>query len=159
MSIEPTLSRGKERLPKDWSYPLSAREVEEQVVPIGFGPLGLYFLRRSHGLRASERMSLLRSGRSIPILEMWYSNPRSTVPSTALGRDSKSYLEPTWSVYVCAVPRGSRAVCRRALLEGGIEAARKWLMTERPDTWYRGFRTFKVWVVPATGQLECKEAA
>jgi len=158
MSSEPSLSRGKQRLPQNWSYPLSAREVQEQIVPPGFEGLSLRFLRRSYGLSASQHASLLRSGRPIPILEVWYSNPRSTVPSTALPREFNSSLEPSWSIYVCAVPKASRELCRQALLHGGAQAARKWLMTKRPDTWFQGFKIFKVGVVPGTGNFECKEA-
>jgi hypothetical protein len=128
-------------------------------VPPAFGQISLYFLRKSHGLSASELASLLRSGRPIPVLEIWYSNPRSRVPSTALPRAFIASLEPTWSIYVCAVPRVSRQLCRQALLHGGGQAARDWLMIKRPETWLQGFKTFKVCVVPRTGDLECKEAA
>lgn len=151
---------GKHRLPRGWSYPVSAREIKHCLTSLSIpAELRLSFLFRSYSLRASEHLALLRSGRSFPVLEASYSNPKSTIPSTALGRHMKSYLEPTWSLHVCAIPSDSRHICHDALLDGGIKRVRRWLMTERPDTWYQGFKTFTVRVVPSIGALDFKEAA
>src|SRR5437867_11383267 len=155
MVVETTLTRRKQRLPRGWSYPVSARDVEGRVgATSGPDEFSLYFIFRSYSLRASEHLALLRAGKHIPVLEAWYSNPKSTIPSTALSRKPMSAVEPKWSIYVCAIPSQARHVCREALVSDGLQAIHRWLAAERRSTWYRGCKTLTVRVVPDTGALE-----
>ena len=159
MSDEASLSRGKERLPKGWSYPLSAHDVERQLQDLKVpDELTMSFHLRSFALQASEHLALARAEAGLPVLEASYFNVRSRIPSTALGRSPGRYDRPYWSIHVYAVPSQARQACREALLKAGVPAICEWLTADRPDTWYEGRRALRVFFGIASGALSLKES-
>jgi len=160
MSDEATLSRGKQRIPRGWSYPLSARDVEHQLQGLKIPEeLTLSFHLRSFALQASEHLALARAESALPVLEASYFNVRSRIPSTALGRSPGRYDQPYWSIHVYAVPSRARQACRDVLLTVGLPAICKWLAADRPDTWYEGRRELSVLFGIASGTLNLRESA
>jgi len=68
-------------------------------------------------------------------------------------------LEPSWAIYICAIPSELRHICRTLLIHFAAETVHNWLISSRPSTWYQGRKTLTVLVEPRQGTVEFKEAA
>jgi|GEM_PF-2650848 hypothetical protein len=124
----------KDRLPKGLSYPIGAELLSQQLSEVPqFNAFELSFF-----FRCGKLYKVLNS-QSIEFLTLAFKRSEKSISNTNKRKDSE-WVKPHWNIYVSPVPSTIQKKVRKSCLELGFPIIKDWLIKDRPDNWYYGYK-------------------